>query len=173
MTKYKERLLFTAFTTDSCLLFTQEYTNREDKGRDLESQRKCQWWMRMYWVCKFYRYLLKPKTYTVIAHFMLRFLYIQCTFLIMKSDSCIAFIEESSFMYMTMSADLVWVCIYSKSTRVKRAITSVCCHQYQWWYKSELKLFLIQRLIIHLCTALSQVWLKWQQSYWEKTTLKH
>lgn len=42
VTKYKERLLFTAFTTDSCLLFTQEYTNREDKGRDLESQRKCQ-----------------------------------------------------------------------------------------------------------------------------------
>lgn len=39
----------------------------------------------------FYWDLLKPKTYTVIAHFTLQFLYIKCTFLIMKSDSCIAF----------------------------------------------------------------------------------
>ena len=133
LTKHKIRRLFTVFTTVSCLLFTQEYTNREDKGRDLESEKMCQWWMRVCWVCTFYCYLLKPKTYTVIAHFTLLFLYIQCTFLIMKSDSCIAFIEESSFMYMTMSADLVRVCIYSKSTRVKSAITSICCHQFQWW----------------------------------------
>lgn len=46
--KYKERLLFTTFTTVFfvclflCLLFTQENINREEKGRDLESQRMCQ-----------------------------------------------------------------------------------------------------------------------------------
>lgn len=125
VTEYKESLLFTAFTADSCLLFTQEYTNREEKRRDLESQRMYQWWMCMYWVCKFYWYLLKPKTYMVIAHLTLQFLYIQCTFLIMKSDSCITFIEESLFIYITMSADLVWICNYSKSTRLKSAITSV------------------------------------------------